>query len=527
MLVLVGGLVACDHRKPPSQSVYKTATRVLRRGLPGEPRTLDPHLADDEFSLQVIRDLYEGLTAEDAAGKIEPGAAVSWTINDSGTSYVFHLRPGAKWSNGAPLTAGEFVEGLRRAVDPKTGSGDAELLAVIRGASDVIAGRKKASELGVTALDDSSVRIDLEHPAPFVLQVLSQPIAAPLYDGKPVTSSPSQADRDRGPYDGAYVLADRVPGSFIELSRNPNYWNSSKVAIDRVRYVNAESETTELHEYIAGQLDMTSTVPLADLGRITQILGKEVQVATTLGTIYLALNLSKPPFAGNHDLREALSIAVDRQLIAEHVMTGVEPAYAFVAQGAGGYAPPKYDWMSWDRDRQLAYARVLYARAGYSEKNPIHLRLYFPSRDAIQRTMIAVAASWEEHLGVVSELISDEFQVFLGGRKDRSRWDVAWLRWNADYDDPSSFLDVLAPASSQNDPDYVNPSFSALIQRATTEPLPEVRMNDLRNAEQVMLDDYPIIPIYFTRGRRLVKPYLGGAQITPMNRTYSKNLFWK
>jgi oligopeptide transport system substrate-binding protein len=243
--------------------------------------------------------------------------------------------------------------------------------------------------------------------------------------------------------------------------------------------------------------------------------------------VYLALNLTKAPLQSNLDLREALSIAIDRELIAKQVMLGVVPAYTFVANGSTGYDPPKYEWVNWTRDHQLAYARSLFARAGYSESHPLHLQLYFNSGEDVQRTMIAIAGSWKQNLGVVSELVSDEFRVFLAGRKDRTRWDVARLKWDADYDDPSSFLDVLSSGSSQNDPDYINPVFSGLIGDATAEARPNERLNLLRKAEEVMLDDYPIIPVYFTRSRRLVKPYVGGAQINPMNRTYSRNLFWK
>ena len=339
-------------------------------------------------------------------------------------------------------------------------------------------------------------------------------------------SKESQLGKNVAPYDGPYVLANRVPGSFIDLTRNDNYWNASKVGIERVRYVNVESESTELHEYIAGQLDMTFTLPIADLKRITEQWGPEVQLDTTLGTTFLALNLSNADLS-NQNVREALSIAIDRDAIAQHVLPGVQPAYALVAPSTTGYESTKYEWMNWDRDHQLTFARALLARAGYSENKRLHLRLYSASGEANQRVMIAIAGSWQQNLGVTSELISEEFQAFLVGRKDKSRWDVERIRWDADYDDPSSFLDVLAPGSNQNDPGYSNPRFSELIQQATLEPRLSVRMDYLRNAEETMLNDYPIIPIYFVRSRRLVKPYVGGAQINPMDRTYSKNLFWK
>jgi len=484
-------------------------------------------LAEDTFSFPVLRDLYEGLTAQDRNGKIVPGAAESWTIDETGTVYTFLLRPKAKWSDGDPTIATEFVQGFRRAVDPQTASGSSALLAVIKGASDIIAGRKKVTDLGVTAIGESTVRIELEHPAPFVLQILSEPIAAP-------THSHANADiRTAGSADktkvsnGAYTLVSRIPGSYIELARNPNYWNASNVLIERVRYVNAESEATEIREYVAGQVDMTSTIPAPDLDRITQDHSAEIQTAPILGTLYLALDVSEPPLRDNRDLRQALSMAVDRDLISEHVTLGVTPAYTFVAKGITGYNPPAYEWSEWPRERQIAYARALFAHSGYSAKKPLHLTLYFNSGESIQRIMIAIAASWKQNLGVSTDLVSDEFRVFLAGRKDRSRWDVARLGWYADYNDPASFLEVFSRNNIQNDPGYMSSEFNTLIDAARIEPNPVRRILLLQKSEAVLLNDYPIIPVYFYTARRLVKPYLGGAEITPLNHTYSKHLYWK
>jgi oligopeptide transport system substrate-binding protein len=532
---VITGVIGCtgkgqngDHNPSArSQGEKPVAVRMLRRGLPGDPRTLDPQLGEDTYSFPVLRDLYEGLTAEDRNGQIVPGAAESWTVDKTGTIYTFQLRPNAKWSNGDATIASEYVSGLRRAVDPKTASGSSALLAVIKGASDIIAGRKQVSDLGVTALDSSTVRIELEHPAPFVLQVLSQPIAAPVHiSAKETTAAPESAQKATV-WNGAYTLVSRIPGSFIELARNSNYWDAPNVLIERVRYINAESEATEIREYVAGQLDMTSTIPAPDLERITQRYGSEIQTAPILGTLYLGLDVSEPPLRDNRDLREALSIAVDRDLISEHVTVGVTPAYSFVAKGISGYKPPTYEWSQWTREHQLEYARTLFAHSGYSEKNPLHLTLYFNTGETIQRIMIAIAAGWKKNLGVTTDLISDEFQVFLAGRKDRHRWDVVRLGWYADYDDPASFLEVFSKTNSQNDPGYMSAEFNSLIDRARTEPDPADRIQLLQRSEEVLLNDYPMIPVYFYNARRLVKPNLGGAEISPLNHTYSKHLYWK
>ncbi|MDB6082267.1 MAG: oligopeptide transporter periplasmic oligopeptide-binding protein, partial [Gammaproteobacteria bacterium] len=540
-LVQCGGLMACVAGLAGCNSHTETrlngghndgdvgvigGIRILKRGLPGEPQTLDPQLADDTYSFQVVRDMYEGLTAEDRYGQIVPGIANSWTVDKTGTIYTFHLRQNAKWSDGTRILADEFVLGLRRAVDPKTASGSAALLEVIKGASEITAGRKGASDLGVAAVGESEVQIELERPAPFVLQILSQPIAAPVHLMRNGATAASPGEKYAAT-NGPYVLASRIPNSLIELKRNPYYWDSANVAIEDIRYINVESEATELREYAAGQLDLTFTIPTSDLKRISQQYGAQVQTAPILGTFYLALNLSQPPMKNNEDLRQALSMAVDREAIAQQVLVDVTPAYAFVAKGISGYAPPEYPWSKWTRDRQLTYAKSLLERAGYSGNKTLHLKLYFNRDEGIHRVMVAVAGSWKQNLGVDSELISDEFRVFLAGRKDRSRWDVARLGWNADYDDPASFLDVFARHNGQNDPGYNSTAFNDLIDKARVEPSPSRRSILLRQSEQILLEDYPIIPVYFYKARRLVKPDLGGAEITPMNHTYSKHLFWK
>lgn len=525
-------LVACgQHKSRPTGQTELGAEgpvgRELTRGLPGEPRTLDPQLADDTYSSQVIRDLYEGLTSEDRSGKVVPGVASSWTVDPTGTTYTFQLREEARWSNGDRIFANEFVEGLRRAVDPKTASGSAALLSIIKGASDITAGRKKPTDLRVTAISASSIQIELERPAPYLLEILSQPIAAPFHAQNNLLPASSGEMRAHVVTNGPYILKARVPGSFIELERNIRYWDAAHVAIERVRYVNAESEATEVREYAAGQLDMTFTIPTPDVKRLAEKYGNQVQIAPILATQYLAFNLSEPPMRDNRDLRQALSMAVDRDFIAEYVIEGVTPAYSFVAKGINGYVSPEYAWASWSRERRLDYARRLFLHAGYSERNPLRLKLYFSRDEGLQRLMVAVAGSWKQNLGVESELISDEFRVFLAGRRDKKRWDVARIGWTADYDDPTSFLDVFASGSSENDGSYLSPAFNESLNSAEMEPNGEKRTELLRRAEQSLLDDYPIVPIYFYNSRRLVKPDIGGATTTPMNRTYTKQLFWR
>lgn len=506
---------------PQSQT---QADRTLRRGLPGEPRTLDPQLADDTFSFQVVRDLFEGLTAEDRDGRVVPGVAKSWTVDESGKIYTFALRENARWSDGGRVVAGEFLAGLQRAVDPHTASGSASLMNVVKNATDIIAGKKPVSELGVTVIDESSLRIELERPAPFILEILAQPIAAPVHTR---TNQNQASNSKQSITNGAYIVANRVSGASIELLRNEKYWDVTNVKIGRVRYINVESEATELREYISGDLDLTYTLPAPDLNRVQQSLATELQTAPLLGTMYLALDMTEPPFGSNRKLRQALSMAVDRDLIAMHVTLGVTPAYAFVARGISDYKPPAYEWSEWPREKQIHYAQQLIQQAGYSEKHPLNVTLYSSTGEGIERILLAIAGSWKQNLGVETKIVSDEFRVFLSGRRDRTRWDAARLGWWADYNDASSFLELFTRNGTQNDPGYTSSSFDDLIVAARSEADPSQRVVLLQRAEGILLNDYPIIPVYFYVAKRLVKPYLGGAEITPMNRTYSKHLYWK
>jgi oligopeptide transport system substrate-binding protein len=525
-------VAGCGDKSPIDHNLVRPGAdpgakgRVLRRGLPGEPQTLDPQVADDTYSFQVVWDLYEGLTALDRDGTVTPGVADSWTTDPTGTIYTFSIRPNAKWSDGERVYAGEFVAGLRRAVDPRTASGSANLLSVVKNANEIIGGKKSVAELGITAPSENSIRLELERPAPYILQILAEPIAAPLHQRHNMNGeAPSSANAMVT--EGPYVLASRVPNSYLDLTRNTYYWDAEHVAVEKIRYVNAESEATELREYIAGELDLTYTVPIPDLTRVERDLADQLQTSPILGTLYLALDVSEPPLRDNRDLRQALSMSIDRSFIAEHLTLGVNPAYSFVARGIKDYEPPSYLWASWPRDQQLSYARRLYERSGYSQTRPLHLKLYFNSGEGIQRIMVAVAGGWKQNLGVETTLSSDEFRVFLTGRKDHSRWDVARLGWWADYNDPSSFLEIFSKTSGQNDPGYRSSEFNSLMDSARADADANERLMFLRKAEEALLNDYPIIPIYFYTATRLVKPYVGGAQISAMRRTYSKHLFWK
>jgi oligopeptide transport system substrate-binding protein len=513
--VLVLAVLGCSHPQGSSNS-----PQVLRRGLSGEPATLDPAAAGDTFSHEVLEDLYEGLTSESPSGEVIPGVASSWSVDASGRHYIFRLRADARWSNGKPVRAQDFIAAWRRALDPKQASPDADDLRLISGASGIISGKSPVSALGVEADGEAILIVHLEEPAPYFLQLLSHSVSYPIYSDASARSHGSTSWVSNG----AYVLTAWSPGTKAELIKNPYYWNRTAVLIPRVDYVFASDANTQFDSYRAGELDLTDNVPENVADRLRRERSTELITSPILITAYYGLNLSAPPCAGNQKLRQALSMAIDRRRLVQSLAFGQAPAYGLVPPGIWNYSPQSWAWKNLSDDERVAEARRLYAEAGYSTRSPLHLRLLLNSNPSIQHTAIVVASMWREVLGVETELTTEEYRVFLESRHDKSRWDVARLAWAADFNDASNFLDILRTHSTNNDPAYTNSSFDALLDAAAGSADAGRRRALLENSEQLMLADYPVIPLYFFVSKRLVKPYVHGVVANPLNHIRSQAL---
>ncbi len=519
-------LCACGASKSggPYSAVSTVRSNTLRRGIGGEPATLDPSQAADSFSFEVIRDTYEGLTTESPDGAVIPGVAASWTISKSGTTYRFKLRHNARWSNGARISPRDFIKAWQRVVNPSVGSPAADALRPILGASEIIAGHLPASALGVTAGKGNSLVVKLKEPTPYFLQLLTHTALFPIYSESSAETHSARNWVSNGPY----ILLAWVPGESIELTKNQYYWDRHNVRIHNVSYVIEADENSELRQYLAGQIDLTESVPTNALATLKQKRPQELHIQPFLGTAYYALNLRGSLFRNNRPLRQALAMAIDRPMLVARVLEfGQKPAFSFVPPGTWNYAPQSWEWSSMSDTDRIAKARQLYRQAGYSFGKPLRIRMLINSNALIREAAIATAAMWQSVLGVRTRIIEQEYRVFLQSRRDPSLWDVARLGWTADYDDASDFLDILRTDSPNNDARYSNSAFDALMNLAVTTIDPAKRRSILEQAEKKMLSDYPIIPIYSYVSKRLVKPYVGGVRQTNMDRLYSKYLFFK
>jgi oligopeptide transport system substrate-binding protein len=407
-------------------------------------------------------------------------------------------------------------------VDPATASGAADLLRSIVNAPAILRGELPAENLGVRAIDDLTLEIRLSHPVPYFADILTNTVASPVH---PSSLSPSGGFAKGGSTvsNGPYVLHEFVPGTSITLKRNQHYWNRAAVEFDEVRYEFVADENAEFTRFRSGEVDVTNTVPEQRFQELASAHDPRLQHRPTLSTFYYTLNTDRGPLRGNSALREALSLALDRDAITTSVTrAGQVPAYSLVPEGVWNYEPQAYRWRHDVAADRVARARKLYADAGYSAQRPLRLRLLYNENELVQRVSIAVAAMWKDVLGVETELIQMEFKAYLAARADPSQWDVVRVGWTADYNDASTFLDTMTADSPQNFGRWMSADYARLLAEAAAEADPLRRREALQRAESLMLGDYPLLPVYFYVTRRLVQPRIAAPAINPMNRTYSK-----
>jgi oligopeptide transport system substrate-binding protein len=502
---------------------------VLRIGNGPEPETLDPHRVEGVSAGNIVRDLFEGLTAVGADGGAVPAAALHWRRSDDGRVYTFTLRDDARWSNGDPLTAADFAFGLQRSLTPATGSNFARMFESIVNADAVIDGRLAPETLGVRALDARTLQIALRAPTPALPAMLAHPAAFPVHRSSLRAHGPAFARPDRLVSNGAYRLDRWVPQAQIELVRNPHYhgWRAGadRGAIERIRYVVTEDIHAELQRYRAGELDITYEIPPLQAARIRRERPGELRVAPYLGVYYYGLNLTRAPFADAEALRQALSMAIDREVLADKVLQGLAlPAWGFVPPGTAGHALQQPEWARWPPAQRIEHARQLYRAAGYSAGRPLEVEIRYNTHESHRRVATVVAAMWRQALGVRVRQVNEEFKVFLHKRRLRRETQVFRAAWMADFNDPMSFLGVLHSAHGKNDSGWADERFDVLLQQAAVEPQAEARTALLAQAERRVLDAVPLIPLYFYTSKHLVAPRVRGWADNPLDVHYSKDL---
>jgi oligopeptide transport system substrate-binding protein len=500
--------------------------QFLYRGNGEEPQTLDPHLAEGVPSAHILRDLFEGLTTEAPDGSIVPGAAIRWNISRDGRVYTFYLDRDGRWSNGDPLTAEDFVFSLRRGADPVTASNSAHMLLPILNAREVISGQKPPSELSVKLLDEFTLQITLVDPTPYFLGLLTHSIAYPVHRPSLEVLGERFSRAGNLVSNGAYVLKRWDIRSVIELEKNPLYRDAGNTLMEKVLYLPIEDLSTEVKLFRAGELDWTYEVPNNQFKWLQRNYAAELIVSPWLGSYFFGFNLTREPFKDNPSLRRALVLAIDRGVLTEKVTQfGEEPSFALIPPGIGDYQPAVPEYADWTQEQRNQRALALYRQAGYSDDHPLVVEIRYNTSENHKKIALAVASMWKQVLGVRTSLVNEEWKVFLQNRRQKSITQVFRAGWVSDYNDPYSFLELFRSGHGRNDYGYANSSLDALLEEIARERIPARRRRMMVEAERLLLEENPIIPLYTYVTKRLVDQHVKGWQNNVMDHHHSRYMY--
>jgi oligopeptide transport system substrate-binding protein len=494
-------------------SSFAVAQVVYHRGNDGEPETLDVHKTSTVGESHVLRDLYEGLVIKDNKGAVVPGVAEKWEMSDDGKTYRFTLRANAKWSNGDPLKASDFVFAYRRIMNPETGAKYANILYPILNAEKVNKGQAKPEELGVKAVDDRTLEIRLEQPTPYFIEQLTHQTGLPVHQASVEKFGKDYIKPGNLVTNGAYTLVEFVPNSHIKVTKNPNFHDAANVKIDQVMFYPISDLAAAVRRFQAGELHSTPDIPADQVKALKERFGKQVVIGPYLGVYALPVNSSKPPF-DDVRVRKALSMAIDREFIAEQIWGGTMlPAYSFVPPGIGNYGKPaqaEYASMSpIDREDK---AKAMLKEAGYGPGGkPLKVEIRYNTTDNNRNTVVAIADQWKA-LGVETSFINTDSKTHFAHLRDGGDFDVARYGWIGDYSDPQNFLFLLESDNKGfNYGKWKNAQYDDLMKtKAAKEGDLKKRAEYLLQAEQIFMKEEPWIPLLHYSTKNLISDKLVG-----------------
>lgn len=499
----------------------------LVRNNGAEVSSLDPHKIEGVPESNVSRDLLEGLVISDVNGKTSPGVAESWDNKDFKV-WTFHLRKDAKWSNGEPVTAQDFVYSWQRLADPKTASPYASYLQYghLLNIDDIIAGKKSPDTLGVKAIDDHTFEVTLSEAVPYFYKLPVYVAMSPVNKAAIEKFGEKWTQPQNWVGNGAYKLKDWVVNEKIVLERNPQYWDNAHTVINQVTYLPIASEVTDVNRYRSGEIDMTyNQLPIELFQKLKKEIPDEVKVNPYLCTYYYEINNQKPPF-NDVRVRTALRLGLSQDILTNKVKNqGDIPAYGFVPPYIDGFNAQTPEWFTWSQEKRNTEAKKLLAEAGYTAEKPLTFNLLYNSSDLHKKMAIAASSIWKQNIGVDVKLENQEWKTFLNSRQQGTH-DLARGGWCADYNEPSTFLNSMLSDSSNNKAHYKSKEFDALVAKSLQVKTEEERAAVYQQAEALLNKDAVIVPVYYYANTRLVKPYVGGLTgKDPQDNVYVKDLY--
>lgn len=526
LTALIAGNAAWAADVPAGVQLAEKQTLIRNNG--AEPQSLDPHKIEGVPESNVSRDLFEGLLITSPKdGHPIAGVAESWENKDFKV-WTFHLRKDAKWSNGEPVTAQDFVYSWQRLVDPNTASPYASYpqYGHIVNVDEIIDGKKKPSELGVKAIDEHTLEVTLSEPVPYFYKLLVHPSLSPVNKAAIDKFGEKWTQPANIVSNGAYKLKDWVVNERIVMERNPEYWDNKKTVINQVTYLPISSEVTDVNRYRSGEIDMTyNNLPIELFQKLKKEIPAEVRVDPYLCTYYYEINNQKAPFTDAR-VRTALKLGLDRDIIVNKVKAqGDLPAYGYTPPYTDGVKLTEPEWFTWSQEKRNEEAKKLLAEAGYTKDKPLTFNLLYNTSDLHKKLAIAAASIWKKNLGVDVKLVNQEWKTFLDTRH-QGNYDVARAGWCADYNEPTSFLNTMLSDSSMNTAHYKSPAFDAIMAESVKATSDAERVAAYEKAEQQLGKDSAIVPVYYYVNARLVKPWVGGyTGKDPLDNIYVKDMY--
>lgn len=515
---------AVEHHPPAGELLSDDRSFTYR--LLDEHLPIDPQLIQDVSSAAIARDLFEGLFNQDEAGRIVPGVATHHEVNEDNTVHTFHLRNDAKWSDGRPVTAHDFVFAWRRAADPDTASPYAwyvESMALLN-AGEVISGELPPSELGVIAVDNLTLEVRLARSLPYFPAMTVHATTFPVPEWTIDEHGREWTEPGNMVSNGAYVLTEYTPAVRTVRERNHHYWNDEATIIERVVALVINDENVALTRYLSGELDMTQ-VPTGQYRNLKAKYPDQVHSVPRLCTYYYVFNLSESGPVAFRDVRvrRALSHAIDRQVITEGILqSGQIPAYTFTPGATAGFEVPDVEAAGMTQAERDAEAVKLMAEAGFGEDNPLEFMLLYNTSEGHRKIAIAASQMWKTKLGVEVTLRNMEWKTFLDAVHGQE-FELARAGWCGDYNEASTFLDVLTTRSEANSGGYASEEVDRLMRDAGLSADPQPIYSEV---ERVLSEDSPIIPVYHYTGVFLLNPNLRNWPFGNVEQNwYSRNLY--
>ena len=495
---------------------------TLRRGNAAEPETLDNSLSSADGDDNIIGDLMVGLVTEDIGARPIAGMATEWKASPDGLTWNFKLRE-AVWSDGVPVTAEDFVFSWRRLLDPAVAARYGNYLYLVKNAEPVNAGKLPPSALGISAVAARELEVRLEHPAPYLLQMLMHPCTHPLPRHVVTAKGKDWSRPGNHVGNGAFVLKEWIPNSHVLVEKNPRFYDAANVALERILYYPTDDYSAALQRMRAGELDMQTRIAVQRIDWIRTNLPQLLHPQSIFSAEFIYINVRRPPFQDVR-VREALNLAINREAIAQRIRrVGDVPAYSIVPPNIANF--PQGNSLAFKTmplPARIARARALMQAAGFSETN--RLNTTFLIRSTAPGPYRAVAAAIQQMMAQIHinlSIVPMDFAVFLAQTHSHN-FDLAESGWVGDFDDAATFLELLQTGNGNNDGQYSNPSFDALLAAAQQDTDLVSRGNKLAQAEALALKDHAILPLFFWVDPNMVWPYVKGWQVNGMDKHRSR-----